>query len=114
MNKILAAITIMDEKWRINPEGNSVMLWDKDWLALREILVQILNAQESEGFIDTPESKLRRMFQDVRCNPDHEFVLFRNEIAKRVIDEWYKSTNGTTTDEFYKNDIQYWLEQEKK
>jgi len=47
---------------------------------------QILDFLVSET--DTPEQKLRRMFQNVECNPDPEFVLFRKEIAKRMYMKW--------------------------
>ena len=38
----------MDEKGRINPEGNSVMLWDKEWNELRGALFKILSSLPSE------------------------------------------------------------------
>lgn len=44
-------IDIMDEKGCKNPEGNSLMLWEKDWNTLRRILFEGLAepAEAGEG-----------------------------------------------------------------
>ena len=49
MNKIITAIAIMDEKGRGNAEGNSIMLWEKDWNALRKLLLEIYIHQQAEA-----------------------------------------------------------------
>ena len=39
---IVNALSIMDEKGRKNQEGNSTMLWNKDWDKLRFMLFALL------------------------------------------------------------------------
>lgn len=41
---ILAAIQTMDEKGRKNLEGNSLMLWEKEWDSMRSSLLSALDA----------------------------------------------------------------------
>lgn len=43
----VAALDIMD-KGRHNPEGNSTMLWDRDWNRLRAILLEATEVAEEE------------------------------------------------------------------
>lgn len=43
------ALDIMDVKGRHNPEGNSIMLWEKDWDRLRAILQEAAEAAKEEG-----------------------------------------------------------------
>lgn len=42
-DNVKTAISIMDEKGRGNPEGNSKMLWDQEWDQVRELLVISVN-----------------------------------------------------------------------
>ena len=66
-----------------------------DWSILTEQL-----GEEPAPPEDTPEQKLRRMFQDVEYNPDPVFVLFRNQITKRKIEEWWEHlSDGNKTEE---------------
>jgi len=37
--KLTAAIALMDERGRSNPEDNSVMLWDREWAELRALIL---------------------------------------------------------------------------
>jgi hypothetical protein len=46
---LVDAIAIMDEKGRRNPEGNSYMLWEKDWNNLRAILLKAARKEIEDG-----------------------------------------------------------------
>jgi len=39
--RIVEALAVMDGKGRRNPEGNSYMLWEKDWNCLRRLLLAL-------------------------------------------------------------------------
>lgn len=43
---LVEALDIMDSKGRHSPEGNSMMLWNKDWSRLRAILFEIMTRIE--------------------------------------------------------------------
>lgn len=53
---LVEALDIMDSNGRHNPDGNSMMLWDKEWERLRQILLQ--NTEPAGTTMTTQGGKL--------------------------------------------------------
>ena len=94
MDKVKAIMAGVREVTRQLGGGEYISIYE-----LEAILTDQLG-EEPAPPEDTPEQKLRRMFQDVEYNPDPVFVLFRNQITKRKIEEWWEHlSDGNKTEE---------------